>query len=290
MKKASVLFLFIVTVLLTSALGLQHEGALPADTNSVRTEIYKTIGGIDLSVKLFYPAGYKEGNQLPAAAFFFGGGWVSGSITQFEPHAEYLAGRGMIGVLVEYRVKSRHHTTPFEAVSDAKSAIRYLRVNAKRLGIDPGRIAAGGGSAGGHLAAATGNITGLDEPGENHSVSSKPNALLLFNPVFDNGPEGFGFESCGGEARYREISPIHNIGKNAPPTIVFLGTSDKLIPVATAERYKKLMEQAGSRCDLFLYEGQEHGFFNKGKNGDKYFQETLHQCDFFLSSLGYLSR
>lgn len=116
----------------------------------------------------------------------------------------------------------------------------------------------------------------------------KETLLLLFNPVFDNGPNGYGFEACGGETRYREISPIDHIRKGAPPTIVFLGTSDKLVPVSTAKRYKNLMADAGIRCDLFLYQGQEHGFFNKGKQEDKYFLLTLWQCDVFLTSLGYL--
>ena len=235
------------------------------DSSLYTKVIYKTVGGIELSMKIFQPANPAIQKPRPAIAFFYGGSWISGNIDQFKPQVEYFASRGLITVLVDYRVQSRHQTTPFEAVADAKSAIRYLRINAKRLGIDPNRIAAAGGSAGGHLAAATGNITGLEQPGEKLSVSSKPNALLLFNPVFDNGPKGFGFDRCGGEARYREISPIDNIRKGAPATIIFLGTKDNLIPVSTAERYKMLMNKAGSRCDLYLYADQEHGFFNKGK-------------------------
>jgi acetyl esterase len=288
MKKIFFLLLCTIASLLTSA-RIQITGSkVPADTSNIRTEIYKTVGTLELKMKLIYPSNHKASKPLPAIAFFFGGGWVSGSINQFMAHAGYLASRGMIAVLVDYRVKSRHHTSPVDAATDAKSAIRYLRANAGRLGIDPSHLAAGGGSAGGHLAAVTGNAPGLDQPGEDLSVSSKPNALILFNPVFDNGPNGYGFEACGGEAHYREISPIDNIRKGAPPTIVFLGTSDKLIPVAVAQNYKKLMEEAGSRCDLFLYEGQQHGFFNKGKEGDKYFIKTLYQCDIFLTSLGYL--
>ena len=80
---------------------------------------------------------------------------------------------------------------------------------------------------------------------------------------------------------------MHNIRKGAPPTIVFLGTDDKLIPVATAEDYKKRMAVAGSRCDLHLYPGQPHGFFNKGHKGDHYFL-TVREMDKFLVSLGWL--
>ncbi len=281
-------FLILFTGLLFSQ-EVASEIRIPADTASARTETYKTIGDITLKMKLYYPSGNRGEKPLPAIVFFFGGGWTGGSPDQFKPHAGYFASRGMVAITVDYRVKSRHQTTPFESVADAKSAIRYLRTNSSRLGIDPLHLAAGGGSAGGHLAAAAGNDPGLDEPGEDMKISSKPDALVLFNPVFDNGPDGFGFSACGGEARYREISPIHNIRKGTPPTVVFLGTDDKLIPVATAELYKKRMEEAGGRCDLHLYQGQSHGFFNAGKNNDKYFRLTLHETDLFLTSLGFLT-
>jgi acetyl esterase len=287
MKKTIVLISFTFSVLLSFARFNPGDDKIPSDTGTVKTEIYKTVGKTDLSMKFYYPTVRDQSKPIPAIAFFFGGGWVGGNIDQFKPQAAYLASRGMIAILVDYRVKSRHQTTPFEAVMDAKSAIRYLRLNAKRLGIDSKRIAAAGGSAGGHLAAVTGNIAGLEQPGEDLSVSSKPDALLLFNPVIDNGPGGFGFEACGGESRYREISPIHNIRKGAPPTIVFLGDNDRLIPTATAVHYKKLMAEAGSRCDIHLYKGQEHGFFNFGRKEGKFLQ-TLYQADLFLSDLGFL--
>ena len=186
----------------------------------------------------------------------------------------------------DYRVKSRHGTSPRECVQDGKSAVRWIRANATRLGIDPDRIVAGGGSAGGHVAAATGTVDGLDEPGEDTSVSAKPNALVLFNPVYDNGPEGYGYDRV--KEYYREISPLDNIKPGTPPTIVFLGTEDELIPVATAEKYEAKMEAVGSRCDTHLYEGQPHGFFNYGRGEGRCYRDTVHKTDKFLVSLGFL--
>ena len=122
---------------------------------------------------------------------FFGGGWNSGKVTQFKPHAEYLSSRGMITVLADYRVKTRHQSNLFDAVADAKSAIRFLRQNSKKLNIDKEKIVASGGSAGGHLAAAVASVSGLNDPKDNLKVSAKPNALVLFKPVFDNGPAGY---------------------------------------------------------------------------------------------------
>lgn len=247
---------------------------------------YKTIDSVSLNLEVRFPDNFSHSKKYPTIIFFFGGGWNGGTTSQFEPHAAYFSTRGMITVLADYRVKSRHKTTPFEAVSDAKSAIRFLRTHAKDLNIDKNRIVASGGSAGGHLAAACGILPGLDEPGEDPDISSKANALVLFNPVFDNGPEGFQNERMG--ERWQEISPAHNISKGAPPTIVFLGTNDHLIPVEMAENYKKKMEAVGSRCDLHLYEDQKHGFFNKSKSDGVYYQKTVREADLFLASLKYL--
>ena len=250
------------------------------------TELYKTVGDVKLYLHVVTPEGFKASDKRPAIVFFFGGGWNGGSPKQFEEHCRYLASRGMVAMAADYRVKSRNGTSPRECVQDGKSAVRWIRANAARLGIDPERIAAGGGSAGGHVAAATGTLEGLDEPGEDTSVSGKPNALVLFNPVYDNGPDGYGYERV--KDYYREISPLDNIRPGTPPTIVFLGTEDKLIPVATAEKYEAKMEAAGSRCDTHLYEGQPHGFFNHGRGDGRCYRDTVYKMDNFLASLGYL--
>ena len=79
---------------------------------------------------------------------------------------------------------------------------------------------------------------------------------------------------------------MHNISEKTPPTVVFLGTKDKLIPVETGEQYKKRMVDKGLRCDLYLSKDQGHGFFNF-KNKENY-TKTVIEMDRFLESLGYL--
>ena len=245
---------------------------------------YKEVGGAKLFLHIFEPES-KTKTKRPAIVFFFGGGWNGGTPKQFEPHCNYLASRGMVAITAQYRVKSRNKTTPFECVADGKSAIRWVRKNAAKLGIDDKRVAAGGGSAGGHVAAATGNCTGLEEKGENLKISSKPDALVLFNPVYDNSSKGYGHDRV--KPKWKEISPLHNITKGSPPTIVFLGTEDKLIPVVTGQEYDRRMKAVGSRSELHLYKDATHGFFNKGKKGDHY-PDTISRMDKFLVSLGWL--
>ncbi|MEM9658205.1 MAG: dienelactone hydrolase family protein, partial [Planctomycetota bacterium] len=145
--------------------------------------------------------------------------------------------------------------------------------------------------AGGHLAAAAATIEGLNAPSDDVDLSARPDALLLFNPVYDNGPEGYGYDRIGD--RYREISPLHNIRPDMPPAIVFFGTEDRLVPVATAKRFQQRMRDAGAHCELMLYEGQGHGFFNhrgyKPRVASVYFEQTMQETERFLESLGFLN-
>ena len=268
--------LVLVLPLAASAQVVKLEGA--------KVHQYKQVGEAKLFLHAFNPKGHKASDRRPAIVFFFGGGWNGGTPKQFDPHCRYLASRGMVAITAEYRVKSRNKTTPFECVKDGKSAIRWVRANADKLGVDSKNVAAGGGSAGGHVAAATGNCPGLEEEGENLKVSSKPDVLVLFNPVYDNSSKGYGHDRV--KSRWKEISPMHNIRKGAPPTIVFLGTKDKLIPVSTGQEYEKRLVAVGSRSELHLYEGATHGFFNKSK-GDAY-PDTVIKMDDFLNSLGWL--
>lgn len=278
----------LVTLLLAAAISPAVARTEKLNLPAARAEIYKKASGDDLYLYIFDSEGHDAAKKkLPAIIFFFGGGWSSGSPDQFEQHSRYLAKRGMVAICADYRVKSRQQTTPKECVADGKSAIRWIRANAERLGIDPNRIVAGGGSAGGHVAAATGMIDGMDDPADQKSsVSSKPNALALFNPVYDNSPGGYGNNRV--KEWFPLISPAHNISKDDPPTIVFLGTKDNLIPVATAEKFKADMEAVGLKSVLHLYEGQEHGFFNESKGGTENFLDTLRKTDAFLVGLGYL--
>lgn len=262
--------------LLFSLNSFAQSGGLP----SVIT--YKQIDTVRLNLSVYKPGCFNKSEKYPAIVFFFGGGWNNGSTTQFEELAKHCASKGMFSVLVDYRVNQTHRTTPFESLKDAKTAIRYLRKNAEGLGIDPQKIVASGGSAGGHLAAACYTNETINESTDPLSISSKPNVLVLFNPVIDNSKDGYGYERI--KDKFPEFSPLHNIKKGFPPTLFFLGTNDKLIPVSTAEMFKNRIEAVGSRCDLHLYEGAGHGFFNS----QKYKTLLIPVVDEFLESLGYM--
>lgn len=268
----------------------------PPKLASAVEAVYKTIGDVKLKLFVFNPSGHKSEDKTPAIVFFFGGGWQNGSPAQFQHQCRYLASRGMVAIAADYRVGSRHKVKAVDCVRDAKSAVRYLRASAARLGIDPERIAAGGGSAGAHIAACTGLVEGLDEPGEEAKISSRPNALVLFNPPAALAPfEGL---AAADESRLKQleerlgvepkaISPAHHVKSGSPPTIQFFGTADRLL--SGGEYLHKQMKAAGNRSELETWKDQGHGFFNFGRGENKNFRETVEKMDRFLVSLGYLA-
>ena len=283
-------------LLMTCVVNAQTKGKeAPFNPEGAVVEAYKTVGEAKLNAYIFNPPGHKAEDKAPAIVFFFGGGWRSGSPKQFEQHCRYLASRGMVAITADYRVSSRFDVKAKDCVMDAKDAVRWTRENAKRLGIDPKRIAAGGGSAGGHIAACTGVLKGFES--KESKVSSVPNALVLFNPALVLAPYEGGEplpnekldslkERMGVEPM--ELSPLHHVQKGVPPTIIFHGRADTTVPYATVVAFTKAMSKAGNTCELMGYEGQAHGFFNFGKGNDENFRKTLTEADQFLSQLGWL--
>ena len=249
-------------------------------------KVFKTVKGFDLKMNIFKPKDYKKGVKYPAIVFFFGGGWNGGNVHQFEQHCRLLASKGMIAMAANYRVKSRNNSTPFDAVEDAKSAIRWIRENAKELGVNKRKIVAAGGSAGGHLAACTATIQGFDGQGENKRVSSKPNALVLFNPVINTMKEGYGSERLRDKAK--TISPAHHVVPKLPPTLIFHGTNDMTVPFSNVTDFQSKMEAAGNICYVMPFEGQGHGFFNFGRSENKFYELTTKKMISFLAEIKYI--
>jgi acetyl esterase/lipase len=249
--------------------------ALGQDTT--KTFTYTKTKQADLEMVVHFPPAWTETDKRPGIVFFFGGGWESGSIKQFEPQAQYLSSRGMVAARADYRVTSRHGVTPKECVEDARSAIRWFRQNARKLGVDPDKIVASGGSAGGHIAACTTLMPNTREDGT--PVSCKANALILFNPVlrfeFLNKVEN-------DKAIAKAISPVLHLAKDSPPTLLFFGTNDFLFK--QGEEFMLRSKELGHGAEMFTADKQPHGFFNKPPWREK----TLQRADEFLVSLDYL--
>jgi acetyl esterase len=279
---------FVVSILLGVGSLFSHAGEITPN----RSVAYKTVDSVELKLDIFEPTGFKPADPRPTIVFFFGGGWANGNTRQFHQQAKVMTEHGMLAISADYRVSSRNKTTPIECVKDAKSAIRWVREHAAELGADPDKIVAAGGSAGGHIAACTGIIDGTEEAGENLSISSIPNAMILFNPVLDTTDLGYGVTKFKPEQQ-KDVSPCHHVHKGIVPTIIFHGTADSTVPFENAERFTKLMREAGNDCVLIPFEGKNHGFFNGslfrkgGKDVD--FDLTMKHSIEFLKTKGMLA-
>lgn len=270
--------------------------AIPDDLREARSEVYRRVGNVELKLHIFFPPEFKTTDKRPAIVFFFGGSWLRGTAGQFAPQCKYLAARGMVAAATDYRVYSRDRARVVDCTSDAQAAIRWMRAHARELGVDPDRIAAGGGSAGGHLAAATATVQDFTDEADK-SISIRPNALVLFNPVIDLTPDEAGPGSAAIRhldvlgrlgAKPEELSPMDHVHPGLPPTIIFHGKDDTVVPFVTIEAFDRAMKTAGNRCEVVAFEGQGHGFYNPDKNAGRFYKETLRLTDQFLNSLGYL--
>ena len=257
---------------------------MAAGLQATRQVVYKTAAGRELHLHILEPQGHKVTDRRACYVVIHGGGWTSGSPLRMYPFADHYAKLGLLGISVEYRLVGKSAgTTPFECAKDGRSAIRYIRAHASELGIDPQKIIVSGGSAGGHVAAATAFFEGVDDAGDNLTVSPVPNALVLLFPVIDTSSEGYGNAKCG--PKWQEISPLHRVSGKAPPTIVFHGTGDTVTPFKGAKAFCDAMAAAGNRCELVVNEGGVHGYLMKTQ---ALYDETMRKTDAFLQSLGLL--
>jgi acetyl esterase/lipase len=239
----------------------------------------------ELKLKVYSPGDYcpsSLGLQESKAAviFFFGGGWRAGKAEQFMPQSVYLASKDFIAITPDYRVSTRHNSTPFDSVKDAKDAVLWVYDHSNELGINPNKIICGGGSAGAHLAACTSILKQIEF--DDREIHKIPKGLVLFNPVIDTTENGFGFEHT--EGRGMEISPIHHITANLPPAVLFQGEDDTVTPPDRAREFQKLMQENGNTCVLHLYPGEKHGFFNP--RGDDYTicMDTIQKAESFIKT------
>jgi len=269
--QSAVFGLFFLT-LVHLAVG-QRPWSYPPTFDDATEYTYKTVDDVELKAWVFQPQRNAQ-DERPAVVFFFGGGWRSGTPVQFADQCRYLRSRGVVAVTCDYRVASRHGVKAVSCVEDAKSAVRWVRANAKMLGVIPDQICSAGGSAGGHLACCTGVVSGLDANGDDANVSSVPNAMALFNPAvmlatLNGAPEIQNMEKRLAGMKQRtgidpvRISPIHHLQENQPPTIIFHGRADSVVPIASVEEFTRRSKALGNDVTLVSYAGAPHGFFNR---------------------------
>lgn len=236
-------------------------------------------------MNLYFPSDWAKADRRSTIIFFFGGNCATGSPEQFASTAEYFATRGLVAASAEYRIESIHHTPPQACAEDGNSAIRWLRMNASRLGIDPARIIAGGGSSGASVAAFAAYNAMFELGDEDSTSSSVPNALVLINPAFGFPDHGLTPEqAAAAKGPLGTFITSWKVTKGGPPAILFFGTEDSL--QEKARDFARQLIAVGTRAEFYTAEGQRHAFFNRDHSSP--WHTLVRQIDLFLGSLGYL--
>jgi acetyl esterase/lipase len=246
--------------------------------------VYKKVADRELELRLFLPEGWAATDKRPCLHLIHGGGWGGMDPSRMYPFAADFAKRhGMVGISVQYRLYQPGTATVFDCVKDARSSVRYLRSHAAELGIDPGKILVSGGSAGGHLAAATALFDGVNEETDDLKVSCRPDAMVLLFPVIDTSAAGYGQAKIGD--RWQELSPVHHVRAGLPPTLTFHGTGDTVTPFSGAKAFHEAMLAAGNESVLDVNEGGKHGYL---MFEEALYEDTLAKTAAFLTRLGFL--
>lgn len=239
-------------------------GAAMKDRKDHVIRSYKSAGGFPLDIHLFLPDSLKEGKRRPVMVYFSGGSWTKGNPEWAFRSCENYARKGWVGVSVEYRLADRQGTTPFEAVLDARSAIRWLRQHADEYHIDTSRIVGAGNSAGAHLVLATVLADKWNEKTDDLKYSPSVNLLLVSSGVYDfvgDGNTSWGAKHLKDKNTIKEISPVHLVRKGLPPMLILHGTNDQSVPYETARMFNDAMTKLGNDIEFHTLEGGPHAIW-----------------------------
>lgn len=249
--------------------------------------IYKKVDDRKLELHLFHPQGFQATtDRRPVFLIIHGGGWTGGEPRKFYPVAQHFANMGMLGISLQYRLRNPDKgTTVFDCVKDGRSAVRYLRAKAETLGVDAHKIVVCGGSAGGHVAVATALFDQVNESSDDTSVSCRPDALVLLNPVIDTSETGYGQAKIG--PRWKELSPVDHVRTKLPPTIIFHSTEDQVVPYDGAKKFNERSQKLGNDCLLISHKGGRHGYFIFD---EKLYDSVISRTEQFLENKGFLVR
>jgi acetyl esterase len=249
---------------------------------TLSTHVYKEINNCQLNAYVFTPNELEIGEKRPAFLYFHGGGWSSGTPQEFFNVCRQIASQGWIAITFDYRLCPNNSVTPVECIKDAKSAVRWARANAETLYIVPDKIVVSGSSAGGHLAASTAIISGINEDNDNLQIRPEPNSLVLYFPCVNTDADSWFKGLLHNILPVEATSPFHQVKAGLPPTVIFHGTEDKIVPYRTVVQFQQKMTQFGNQCILYAFENRGHALFETDA------AELIRLTTEFLSKLGWM--
>lgn len=239
--------------------------------------IYKEINGSALKLLMLRPDKWSSGDRRTAVVWIHGGGWGSGDPEVFIPHCRYLSRRGAVAFSVQYRLTNADSGVGVaDCLMDCRAAIRYIREQSARFGIDPARIVVAGDSAGGHLAACLGTSIGAEEA-DTEDEYSRVNAVIICNGIVDmtmkwrDVLQAVGALPAGKESeaiqewfaireQARQLSPLYHVHSGLPPVLIMHGLQDQTVSPEQSVRYYEAQLACGNTATLVLFPQSKHAF------------------------------
>lgn len=254
---------------------------VPESVKVERDLVYARYGEREVKLDLYLPKN-PASTSIPCIVTIHGGGWRAGNKMTFAPIAIRLAEQGFAAACISYRLLPE---VQFPApVQDCKAAVRWVRANAKKYGLDPDHIGAMGGSAGGHLVAMLGTshkIAKLEGEGGSAGVSSRVQAVVAMATPADM--TRFGNRATVDTATLTLVSPITHVDKDAAPILLLHGEADRLVPMQQSELLLAKYQQAAVPAELVKFPGAPHAFWNQSQ----WFPDTMQRAvAFFRTRLG----
>lgn len=262
-SKPNALLSLLLLVMLSSA-GCHAQPAIQTDV------VYGTAGGEDLKMDVYT---CPTPGPHPAVLLIHGGGWSQGDKSSDRAGGTALAQRGVVCFSLNYRLAPKY---PWPAqILDCARAARFVRANAAKYDVDPTRLAAWGGSAGGHLSLMLGVIKPDDYQSEddpNRALSAKVTCVVdYFGPTDLRGvsvsPQASGIVSrfigaapADAPEKYADASPITHATKDACPVLFVHGDKDLLVPLRQSEIMKAALDELKVENELIVVKNGAHGF------------------------------
>jgi acetyl esterase/lipase len=219
-------------------------------------EIYKKTPSMDLYLWISQPDGGGEGKSHPAMIFFHGGGWKTHNPGMFRGWAQSAVKLGIVAVIADYRSTTDDKVDKKALMGDARSAMRHVHRHARRLGVDPQRIGACGGSAGAHLAISLALITDadIDDPADDAGIPYRPAVLTTFAGIVDVGAWQKRPDS------EKDLSPLFRLDAHhlPPPIWMCYGGDDPAR--GPGEIFATKVRELGGVAEVIAEPGQPHTY------------------------------
>lgn len=252
------------------------------DRRNAASEIkaYKTVDGITLNAHIFYPENHDKKKAKPAHLFFHGGGWAIGLPEWSYDACKGAINEGRVAIAFDFRLRNIYGTDVKTTVSDALSAIAWVRENAKDLGIDPNKVLVDGFSSGAHLALVSSMIENPENFGVTSKFSSKPDALILGSCPYDIA----GRDVYNIKYDTRTISPLYLISENLPPILAFHAEDDRMVKFSEFKKFRDAIQNTKNSFTSRSYAGVGH-FFERSPQKDR--EERRRLKEEFLLKNGF---